>query len=76
MSHLDCHGFGAVNESLITLLPKKDGAEEVQDFSPISLIHGAAKLVAKVLANRVAPILPQMVGVRATECIHSWKVLA
>jgi hypothetical protein len=47
-----------------------------EEVGPISLIHGAANLVAKVLANRVAPILPQMVGVRATECIHSWKVLA
>ncbi|KAK1680973.1 hypothetical protein QYE76_041821 [Lolium multiflorum] len=31
----------------IVLLPKKDGAEEITDFRPISLIHGFAKIVAK-----------------------------
>jgi hypothetical protein len=55
LSRFDSRGFGAINESFITLPPKKDGAEEVRDFRPISLIHGISKLVAKVLANRVAP---------------------
>jgi hypothetical protein len=64
LSRLDSRGFGAVNQAFVTLLPKKDGAEEVRDFRPISLIHGVAKLVAKVLANRVAPVLPQMVGMQ------------
>uniref|UniRef100_A0ACD5YE76 Uncharacterized protein n=1 Tax=Avena sativa TaxID=4498 RepID=A0ACD5YE76_AVESA len=47
LSGLDSCGFGSVNSSLITLLPKKPGAEEVRDFRPISLIHGIAKWVAK-----------------------------
>jgi hypothetical protein len=29
LSHLDARGFGVVNSVLITLLPKKPGAEEV-----------------------------------------------
>ncbi|KAM0918663.1 hypothetical protein ACQ4PT_008713 [Festuca glaucescens] len=75
LSRLDCRGFGAVNEALITLLPKKNGAEEVRDFIPINLIHGITKLVAKVLANRVAPILPQMVNMQQSafvrgRCLH------
>jgi hypothetical protein len=52
LSCLDSRGFGAVNNALITLLPKKHGSEEVRDFRPISLIHGFAKWVAKVIANR------------------------
>ncbi|KAM0873929.1 hypothetical protein ACQ4PT_037735 [Festuca glaucescens] len=75
LSHLDNRGFGAVNGALITLLRKKPGAEEVRDFRPISFIHGIVKLVAKVMANRVAPILPQMVGVHQSSfmrgrCLH------
>jgi hypothetical protein len=54
MSRLDCRGFGTVNDALVTLIPKKDGADRVQDFRPIILMHGFAKLVAKVLANRLA----------------------
>jgi hypothetical protein len=75
LSPLDCRGFGAVNSALITLLPKKPGAEEVQDFRPISLIHGVAKWVAKVIANRLAPLLPQLVGAHQSafvrgRCLH------
>jgi hypothetical protein len=29
MSRMDCRGFGAVNGALITLIPKKEGAEKV-----------------------------------------------
>jgi hypothetical protein len=71
MSRLDCRGFGAVNGALITLIPKKEGAEKVQDFRPISLIHGFAKLVANVLTNRLALILPHMVGyIRVHSCVE------
>jgi mannosylglycoprotein endo-beta-mannosidase len=75
LSRLDSRGFGAVNSTLITLLPKKPGAEEVRDFRPISLIHGIAKWVAKVISNRLAPLLPQMVGAHQSafvrgRCLH------
>jgi hypothetical protein len=75
LSHLDSRGFGAVNNALITLLPKKPGAEEVRDFRPISLIHGIAKWVAKVIANRLAPHLPLLVVAHQSafvrgRCLH------
>jgi hypothetical protein len=62
LSCLDNRGFGAVKSALITLLPKSPRAEEVKDFRPVNLIHGVAKWVAKVIANRLAPLLPQLVG--------------
>ncbi|WVZ52503.1 LOW QUALITY PROTEIN: hypothetical protein U9M48_003556 [Paspalum notatum var. saurae] len=34
----------------------------VKDYRPISLIHSFAKLVTKVLANRLAPLLPKLVS--------------
>jgi hypothetical protein len=49
-------------DSAITLLPKKPGASVVKDFRPISLIHSFAKLVTKILANRLAPLLPNLVS--------------
>jgi hypothetical protein len=70
LSRLDSRGFGAANSSLITLLPKRLGAEEVKDFRPISLIHGIAKWVAKVIANRLAPLLPQLVGSHQSAFVH------
>jgi hypothetical protein len=45
----------------VALLPKKAEAVEVKDFRSISLIHSFAKIVTKILANRLAENLPKMV---------------
>ena len=50
------------NATFIVLIPKKDGAEELKDFRPISLIHSFAKLVTKMLANRLGPYLQELVA--------------
>jgi hypothetical protein len=49
-----------LNNAFITLIPKKAGAAQVKDFRPISLVHSFAKLVTKVLANRLAGKLNDM----------------
>jgi hypothetical protein len=54
-------GFGNLNEALITLLSKKDGAIDLTDFRPISLVHSFARLLTKVLARRLAPRMPELV---------------
>jgi hypothetical protein len=43
--------FGVLNSAYITLLPKKEGAEQPKDFRPISLVHNFAKLITKMLSN-------------------------
>ena len=35
------------------MVPKVEGADQVKDFRPISLVHNFAKLVTKILANRL-----------------------
>jgi mannosylglycoprotein endo-beta-mannosidase len=66
--------------ALITLIPKKDGAVELRDFRPISLVHSFVKLVAKILALRLAPKLPSLVDANQSafvrgRCIHDNFVL-
>ena len=39
--------FGILNSAYITLLPKKDGADQPKDFQPISLVHSFTKLITK-----------------------------
>jgi len=51
-----------LNSAYITLIPKKTVADQVKDFRPISLVHSFAKLVTKLLANRLASRLDQMVS--------------
>jgi hypothetical protein len=69
-----------LNTALLTLLPKKEDAVQVKDFRPISLIHSFAKLVTKLLANRLASKLNGMVSANQSafikgHCIHDNFVL-
>jgi len=53
--------FELLNSAFVTLLPKKEDATSIKDFRPISLVHSFAKLVTKILANRLASSLDQLV---------------
>jgi hypothetical protein len=46
----------------VALIPKKDGAESVSDYRPISLIHTFAKIISKVLAMRLAPHMNSLIS--------------
>jgi hypothetical protein len=50
------------NEANIVLLPKKEGAHYLTDFRLISLINSLAKVLTKLLAERLAPRLEQLVS--------------
>jgi hypothetical protein len=51
-----------INEANIVLLPKKDGATNVSEFRPISLISSMAKIITKILADRLAPRLNELIS--------------
>jgi hypothetical protein len=60
---------------LLTLLPKKNDATLVKDFWPVSLIHSFAKLITKLLANRLVGRLSELVSANQSafmkgRCIH------
>jgi hypothetical protein len=72
--------FRLLNSAFVSLLPKKVDAISVKDFRPISLIHSFAKLVTKILANHLAPLMPSLISnyqsafVRG-RCIHDSFIL-
>ncbi|WVZ55767.1 hypothetical protein U9M48_006389 [Paspalum notatum var. saurae] len=51
-----------LNSANIVLIPKKEGADSVGDYRPISLIHSFAKIISKVLAMRLAPHMDNLVS--------------
>lgn len=51
-----------LNSANVVLLPKKEGAEGIADYTPISLIHATAKIIAKMLSIRLAPHMNSLVS--------------
>ncbi|CAM8967066.1 unnamed protein product [Rhodiola kirilowii] len=52
-----------MNKTLIILIPKKNDADKVEDWRPISLCTVAIKIITKILASRLQPILNQVISV-------------
>lgn len=51
-----------INMANIVLLPKKQEAATLSDYRPISLINSVVKIITKILANRLAPHLNDLVS--------------
>ena len=71
----DTRMLGLLNSAYLTLIPKKADAVEAKDYRPISLVHSFAKLVTKMMANRLAPQLDSLVASNQSafirgRCIH------
>lgn len=66
--------FRLFNTAFTTLLPKKQDATQVKDFRPISLIHSFAKLVAKIMANPLAPLLPSLVSTNQSAFVRGCRI--
>ncbi|KAL9663962.1 hypothetical protein QQ045_019356 [Rhodiola kirilowii] len=54
-----------INKTLIVLVPKKVGADKTEEMRPISLcsVSVAVKIITKILATRLQPILNQVISV-------------
>ena len=51
-----------LNNANVVLISKKEGAESITDFRPISLIHSFTKIIAKLLALRLAPRMSSIIS--------------
>ena len=71
----DARKLWLLNSAYLTLIPKKEEAYLPTDYRPISLVHSFAKLFTKILANRLAPMLKELVATNQSafvqgRCIH------
>jgi hypothetical protein len=51
-----------INEANVVLIPKTNDATNITDFCPISLINNLAKIIIKILADRLALRLQDLVS--------------
>lgn len=59
--HAQISDISCLNRALIILLPKHSDARSPADFRPISLQNCPIKGVAKLLTNRLKPLIPLLV---------------
>ncbi|GJX57525.1 cysteine-rich receptor-like protein kinase [Tanacetum coccineum] len=65
----------ALNNSFITLIPKKLCPQDLNDFRPISLISSMYKVLAKVLAERLKLVMKLVVGTSQFAFIKNRQIL-
>jgi hypothetical protein len=51
----------AINNSLITLVPKVNNSSNARDFRPISLLNSILKLIIKIPPNRLQLVIIPMI---------------
>lgn len=56
------HLLRSTNQTLITLIPKVNCPTKPSQFRPISLCNVTYKIITKILANRLKPILPLIIS--------------
>lgn len=55
-------GPKGINSTNIILIPKVPSPESVSQFRPISLCSFSYKVLSKILANRLKPLLPELIS--------------
>ena len=64
-----------INNSLIMLIPKSEGAQRLTDFKPISLVVCLYKIIAKTLAEGLKPALPSLISQTQNAFIKGRQIL-
>ena len=51
-----------INKSYLFMLPKRQGADSINDYRPIALSNSIYLIMAKVLANRLKEVIGELIG--------------
>eukprot|EP00253_Pinus_taeda_P028731 PITA_28731 len=65
----------ALNISFISLIPKQDSALTPDKFRPIALCNVVYKIISKILANKLKPLLPSLIFGEQSGYVEGRKIL-
>lgn len=74
-SRLDRTILKVLKTSFISLIPKQDNAQNPDRFRPIALCNVVYKIISKVVANRLKPLLPTLVSVEQSGYVEGRQIL-
>jgi len=53
---------GGINSTFLALIPKEANPETFDRFRPISLCNASYKILSKIMANRIKPLLDKLIS--------------
>lgn len=67
--------LGVLNSTLLNLIPKKEGADNLDSFRPIALCIVVYKIITKLIADRLKICLPAMISEEQGGFVAGKKIL-
>jgi len=64
-----------INNTFITLIPKKDCPQSLNDYHPISLVGRLYKVLAKLLANRLRGVIGNVISDSQSAFVKGRQIL-
>jgi len=69
--HSDGSWLKGTNASFISLIPKVDNPQSIDEYRPISLVGSVYKIISKFLAKRLQKILHKVINIKQSAFIEN-----
>eukprot|EP00253_Pinus_taeda_P004936 PITA_04936 len=74
-SRRSCSILKSLNSTFLALIPKEEEANSPEKFRPIVLCNVISKIISKVIANRLKPILPGLISEEQSGYVEGRQIL-